>query len=44
LARTPEVVAVVHDAEDIAERIDDRRGDEPGAALPNAIELLSASQ
>ena len=39
LTEDVEVVAVVHDAEDVAERVDDRRGDEPGATLPNAVEL-----
>jgi hypothetical protein len=39
LAEDLEVVAVVHDADDVAERVDDRRGDKPGAALPNAVEL-----
>src|SRR5262245_6079822 len=44
LAEDFEVVTVVHDADDVAERVDPRRGDEPGPALPNAVELLGAER
>jgi hypothetical protein len=44
VAKNVEIVAVVHDAQDVAERVDDRGCDEPRAALGDRLELLGAQR
>jgi hypothetical protein len=40
-AQDVEVVAVVHDAQDVAERVGDRGGDKAWAALGDCLELMA---